>query len=64
MPSQPLMRKIELKRIDVMGKWAMVIATVGGMGLAMLFAGRIGYWIERKVQAWQLRRKKEGKDNL
>jgi predicted small integral membrane protein len=47
-----------------MGKWIMVIATVGGMGLAMLFAGRIGYWIERKVQARQLRRKKESKDNL
>jgi hypothetical protein len=35
-----------------------------GMALAMLFAGRIGYWIERKAQAWQLRRKKEVKDNL
>ncbi len=36
----------------------------GGMGLVMLFAGRVGYWIEKKVQAWQLRRKNEDKDNL
>ena len=47
-----------------MGKWAMLIASVGGMGLVMLFAGRVGYWIEKKVQAWQLRRKNEDKDNL
>jgi hypothetical protein len=42
-----------------MGKWIMLIATVGGMGLVMLFAGRAGAWIEKKVQAWQLRRKNE-----
>jgi hypothetical protein len=42
-----------------MGKWIMLIVTVGGMGLVMLFAGRVGYWIERKVKARQLRRKNE-----
>jgi anti-sigma factor RsiW len=42
-----------------MGKWAMLIATVGGMGLFMLFAGRVGYWIEAKIKARQLRRKNE-----
>lgn len=42
-----------------MGKWMMLIATVGGMGLVMLFAGRVGYWIEKKIQQRQLRRKKE-----
>jgi hypothetical protein len=42
-----------------MGKWMMLIATVGGMGLVMLFAGRTGAWIEKKFQAWQLRRKNE-----
>jgi len=42
-----------------MGKWAMLIATVGGMGLVMLFARRVAYWIEAKVKAWQLRRRKE-----
>jgi hypothetical protein len=42
-----------------MGKWAMLIATVGGMGLVMLFASRVSYWIEAKVKAWQLRRSKE-----
>jgi hypothetical protein len=47
-----------------MGKWAMLIASVGGMGLVMLFAGRIGYWIEKKIQARQLRRRNEDKDNL
>jgi hypothetical protein len=47
-----------------MGKWAMLIASVGGMGLVMLFAGRIGYWIEKKIQARQLRRKNADKDNL
>jgi len=30
----------------------------------MLFAGRIGYWIEKKIQARQLRRRNEDKDNL
>jgi len=43
-----------------MGKWAMLIGTVGGMGLVMLFAGRVGYWIEGKLKARQLRRKNEG----
>jgi hypothetical protein len=47
-----------------MGKWAMLIASVGGMALVMLFAGRVGYWIEKKVQAWQLRRRNADKDNL
>jgi len=42
-----------------MGKWAILIATVGGMGLVMLFASRVGYWIEAKVKARQLRRGKE-----
>ena len=42
-----------------MGKWAILIATVGGIGLVTLFAGRVGYWIEDKVKARQLRRKKE-----
>lgn len=42
-----------------MGKWIMLIATVGGMGLVMLFAGRVGHWIEAKVKARQLRRKSE-----
>ena len=42
-----------------MGKWAMLIGAVGGMGLVMLFAGRVGYWIEAKVKARQLRRKNE-----
>jgi hypothetical protein len=42
-----------------MGKWAILIATVGGMGLVMLFAGRVGYWIEDKIKERQLRRKKE-----
>jgi len=42
-----------------MGKWAMLIATVGGMGLVMLFAGRVAYWIEDKIKARQLRRRKE-----
>jgi uncharacterized membrane protein affecting hemolysin expression len=46
-----------------MGKWIMLIASVGGMGLTMLFAGRIGYWIEKKIQARQLRRKNEDKNN-
>jgi hypothetical protein len=46
-----------------MGKWIMLIASVGGMGLTMLFAGRVGYWIEKKIQARQLRRRNEGKDN-
>jgi hypothetical protein len=43
-----------------MGKYAFLIATIGGIGLVMLFAGRVGYWIEDKVKARQLRRKKEG----
>jgi len=42
-----------------MGKYVFLIATVGGIGLVMLFAGRVGYWIEDKVKAWQSRRKKE-----
>jgi len=42
-----------------MGKYVFLIATVGGIGLVMLFAGRVGYWIEDKVRAWQRRRKKE-----
>jgi hypothetical protein len=42
-----------------MGKWIMLIVTVGGMGLVMMFAGRVGYWIEGKVKARQLRRKNE-----
>jgi hypothetical protein len=43
-----------------MGKWAILIVTVLGMGLVMLFAGRAGHWIEGKVKARQLRRKNEG----
>lgn len=42
-----------------MGKYAFLIATVVGMGLVMLFAGRVGYWIEAKVKERKLRRKKE-----
>jgi len=42
-----------------MGKWAFLIATVVGMGLVMLFASRVGYWIEDKIKARQLRRSKE-----
>jgi len=42
-----------------MGKWIVLIASLGGMGLVMLFSGRVGSWIEKKVQAWQLRRKNE-----
>jgi len=42
-----------------MGKWMMLIATVGGMGFVMLCAGRAGAWIEKKYQARLLRRKNE-----
>jgi len=42
-----------------MGKYALLIAAVGGMGLVMLFAGRVGYWLEAKLKARQLRRKNE-----
>jgi len=42
-----------------MGKYVFLIATVVGMGLVMLFAGRVGYWIEDKIKARQLRRKNE-----
>jgi hypothetical protein len=42
-----------------MGKYVFLITTVVGMGLVMLFAGRVGYWIEDKVKERQLRRKKE-----
>jgi hypothetical protein len=43
-----------------MGKYAFLITTVVGMGLVMLFASRVGYWIEAKLKARQLRRKNEG----
>ena len=43
-----------------MGKYVFLIATVGGMGVVMLFAGRAGHWIEGKLKARQLRRKNEG----
>ena len=43
-----------------MGKYVLLIATVGGMGLVMLFASRAGHWIEAKLKARQLRQKNEG----
>jgi len=42
-----------------MGKYVFLIATVGGIAIVMLFAGRAGYWIEAKLKARQLRRKNE-----
>jgi uncharacterized membrane protein YciS (DUF1049 family) len=42
-----------------MRRYAFLIATVVGMGLVMLFLGRVGYWIEAKLKARQLRRRKE-----
>ena len=43
-----------------MGKYVFLIATVGGMGLVMLYARRAGYWIEAKLKQRELRRKNEG----
>ena len=42
-----------------MGKYVLLIAAVGGIGLVMLFGSRLGHWIEAKIKDRQLRRKNE-----